>query len=139
MILVDSSVWIDFFNGRETAQVTRLVDLLDEAAAPVAIADLALFEVLRGFRHERDYVAADRVMRALDVVNIGGGDTCRAAAQHYRELRAHGIIVTSPVDILQAAYCIEHNHALLHNDRDFDAMESLRGLKVWRHDALSAG
>lgn len=133
MILVDSSVWIDFFNGRDTAQVARLVELLDEAAAPIAIADLALFEVLRGFRHERDYVAADRVMRALDVVAVGGDAMCRAAAQHYRELRTHGITIASPIDVLQATFCIEHNHALLHNDRDFDAMESLRGLKVWRH------
>ena len=133
MILVDSSVWIDFFRGRETAAVDRLAKLLDEAAAPIAIADLALFEVLRGFRHERDYIAADRVMRALDVVIIGGDAICRAAAQHYRELRARGVTIASPIDVLQATYCIERNHALLHNDRDFDAMESLRGLKVWRH------
>ena len=133
MILVDSSVWIDFFQGRDTPAVERLAALLDEAAAPIGIADLALFEVLRGFRHERDYRAAEGVMRALDVVTIGGDGMCRAAARHYRELRAHGITMASPIDILQAAYCIEHNHALLHNDHDFDAMESLRGLKVWRH------
>lgn len=133
MILVDSSVWIDFFKGRETAAVDQLAELLDEAAAPVAVADLALFEVLRGFRHERDYVAADSVMRALDVIPIGGEAICRAAAQHYRELRARGVTIASPIDVLQATFCIEHNFALLHNDRDFDAMESLRGLKVWRH------
>ena len=133
MILVDSSVWIDFFRGRDNAAVEQLAELLNEAAAPIAIADLALFEVLRGFRHEHDYVAADRVMRALDVIPIGGDATCRAAAQHYRELRARGVTIASPIDVLQATYCIEHNHALLHNDRDFDAMESLRGLKVWRH------
>ena len=133
MILIDSSVWIDFFRGTNTAAVDQLAELLDEAAAPIAIADLALFEVLRGFRHERDYIAADRVMRALDVVMIGGDAICRAAAQHYRELRARGVTIASPIDVLQATYCIEHNHALLHCDSDFDAMESLRGLKVWRH------
>lgn len=133
MILVDSSVWINFFNGRSTPSVERLANLLDEAVAPLAIADLALFEVLRGFRFERDYLAADRVLRALDVIEIGGDELCRAAAQHYRALRARGVTVTSPIDVLQAAYCIEHHCALLHDDRDFDAMESLRGLKVWRH------
>ena len=108
--------------------LSNSLELLDEAAAPVAIADLALFEVLRGFRHEHDYVAADSVMRALDVIPIGGDAICRAAAQHYRELRARGgHHIASPIDVLQATYCIEHNHALLHNDRDFDAMESLRG------------
>ena len=133
MILVDSSVWIDFFNGRSTESVAILAQLLDEAAAPLAIADLALFEVLRGFRFERDYLAADRVLRALDVVPIGGDALCRAAALHYRNLRARGITIASPIDVLQASYCIENNYALLHSDADFDAMETLRGLKVWRH------
>lgn len=133
MILVDSSVWIDFFNGRSTESVAILAQLLDEAAAPLAIADLALFEVLRGFRFERDYLAADRVLRALDVVPIGGDALCRAAALHYRDLRARGITIASPIDVLQASYCIENNYALLHSDADFDAMETLRGLKVWRH------
>ena len=133
MILVDSSVWIDFFNGRSTAATDILAQLLDEAAAPLAIADLALFEVLRGFRFERDYLGAERVLRALEVVQVGGAELCRAAAQHYRELRARGITIASPIDVLQASYCIEHNFALLHSESDFDAMETLRGLKVWRH------
>ena len=133
MILVDSSVWIDFFNGRSTESVAILAQLLDEAAAPLAIADLALFEVLRGFRFERDYLAAERVLRALDVVPIGGDALCRAAALHYRDLRARGITIASPIDVLQASYCIENNYALLHSDADFDAMETWRGLKVWRH------
>ena len=133
MILVDSSVWIDFFNGRSTESVAILAQLLDEAAAPLAIADLALFEVLRGFRFERDYLAAERVLRALDVVPIGGDALCRAAALHYRDLRARGITITSPIDVLQASYCIENNYALLHSDANFDAMETWRGLKVWRH------
>ena len=133
MILVDSSVWIDFFNGRSTESVAILAQLLDEAAAPLAIADLALFEVLRGFRFERDYLAAERVLRALDVVPIGGDALCRAAALHYRDLRARGITIASPIDVLQASYCIENNYALLHSDANFDAMETWRGLKVWRH------
>jgi predicted nucleic acid-binding protein len=88
--------------------------------------------VLRGFRHEHDYLAASRALRALDVIAIGGETVARSAAQHYRELRSRGISIASPIDVLQAAYCIENNYALLHNDRDFDALESVRGLRVWR-------
>ncbi|HOI65500.1 MAG TPA: PIN domain nuclease [Thiomonas arsenitoxydans] len=132
MILVDSSVWIDFFNGRATPRVANLALLLDDMA-PVAVADLVLFEVLRGFRHERDYLAARKTLTALTVVEIGGEDNALQAAQHDRLLRAMGYTIRSAVDMLQAAYCIEHDYALLHNDADFDVMEDLRGLKVWRH------
>lgn len=133
MILVDSSVWIDFFNGRATPEVERLSDLLSDAAAPIGMPDLVLFEVLRGFRHDRDFQAARRALAALPVIEIGGEPLMLRAAEHYRTLRARGVSVRSPIDALLAAYCIEHDHALLHSDRDFDALESLRGLKVWRH------
>jgi predicted nucleic acid-binding protein len=133
VILVDSSVWIDFFNGREGGAVERLVELLEDGAAPLAMADLVLFEVLRGFRHQQDFLAARRTLGALPVLDIGGERNAVNAAEHYRILRGHGVTVRSPVDVLLASYCIEHDHALLHNDRDFDPMEALRGLKVWRH------
>jgi predicted nucleic acid-binding protein len=133
MILVDSSVWIDFFNGQATRATDQLAELLADAAAPIGMPDLVLFEVLRGFRHERDLQAARRTLAALPVCEIGGEAQALRAAEHYRSLRARGIDIRSPVDVLLAAYCIEHDHALLHDDRDFDAMESLRGLKVWRH------
>ena len=133
MILVDSSVWIDFFNGRPGPAVERLADLLQDGSAPLGMPDLVLFEVLRGFRHEQDFQAARRVLAALPVVEIGGEDGALRAAHHYRALRAAGVTVRSPIDVLLASYCIEHDHALLHADRNFDAIESLRGLKVWRH------
>lgn len=133
MILVDSSVWIDFFNGRDSVGVRRLNELLEDAGAPLALADMVLFEVLRGFRDERDYLAARRALAALDVVEIGGEDNALHAAEHYRALRAAGYTINSPVDVMQASFCIANDHALLHSDRDFDAMESLRGLKVWKH------
>lgn len=133
MILVDSSVWIDFFNGRATPEVERLSDLLADAAAPIGMPDPVLFEVLRGFRHDRDFQAARRALAALPVIDVGGETLALRAAEHYRALRAHGVNVRSPIDVLLAACCIEHDHALLHSDRDFDTLESLRGLKVWRH------
>jgi predicted nucleic acid-binding protein len=133
VILVDSSIWIDFFNGRPGPLVDRLADLLQDGSAPLGMPDLVLFEVLRGFRHEQDFQAARRVLSALPVVEIGGEDGALRAAHHYRALRAAGVTVRSPIDVLLASYCIENDHALLHADRDFDAIESLRGLKVWRH------
>lgn len=133
MTPVDASVWIDFFNGPDTPAVSRLCDLLADGAAPLAMADLTLFEVLRGFRHPEDFFAAKRALAALPVVAIGGADNALAAAQHYRALRSLGITIRSPTDALLASFCIEHGDALLHSDADFDALEAHRGLRVWRH------
>jgi predicted nucleic acid-binding protein len=133
VILIDASVWIDFFNGRDNPEAERLADLLEDGAAPLGMADLVLFEVLRGFRHPEDFLAARQALAALPVVELGGERNAVAAAEHYRALRAHGVTTRSPVDVLLASYCIEHGHALLHSDRDFDALETLRGLRVWRH------
>lgn len=133
MIFVDASVWIDFFNGHSSEAVARLCDLLADGAAPLEMADLTLFEVLRGFRHPEDFLAARRALAPLPVVAIGGADNALAAAEHYRALRAMGITIKSPIDVLLASFCIEHGYALLHSDHDFDALETLRGLRVWRH------
>lgn len=132
MILVDSSVWIDFFNGRPTTGADRLALLLEDVA-PVAIADLVLFEVLRGFRHQREFLTARRLLAAVPTVAVGGEPNALAAVDHDRHLRALGYTVRSAVDLLQASFCIAHDHALLHSDADFDAIERLCGLKVWRH------
>lgn len=133
MILVDASVWIDFFNGRDTPAVGRLCDLLADGAAPLEMADLTLYEVLRGFRHAEDFLAAKKALAALPVVAIGGQENALAAAGHYRALRSLGITITSPLDVLLASFCIEHGYALLHGNADFDALEAHRGLRVWRH------
>jgi len=88
--LVDSSVWIDFLHGTNNAQTERLSRWLDAAQADIGVADLVVFEVLRGFRHAQDYARARRLLLALDVVEIGGLANALAAAEHYRELRAVG-------------------------------------------------
>lgn len=133
MLVVDSSVWIDFFNGSGQPAAQLLAHLLGNGEVRLVVPDLVLFEVLRGFRHERDYRQARLLMQTLSVEPIGGAETMLAAAQHYRSLRAQGVTVRSSIDVLVAAFCIENDYALLHRDRDFEAFEELRGLRGWQH------
>lgn len=132
MVVVDSSVWIDFFNGAANPARDALHRLLADGEVEIVVPDLVLFEVLRGFRHERDHREAQRLLQGLTMASTGGPALALAAAQHYRALRAQGYTVRGPIDVLLAAFCIDSDCALLHSDRDFDALEALRGLKVWR-------
>jgi predicted nucleic acid-binding protein len=133
VLVVDSSVWIDFFNGDDAPAAELLGDLLDHGEVRIVVPDLVLFEVLRGFRHERDLRTARQLMQSLAVESSMDPELALAAAEHYRGLRSRGQTVRSAIDVLVAAFCIERDYALLHDDRDFDAFESLRGLRVWRH------
>lgn len=133
MLVVDSSVWIDFFSGRANPGREALRRLLGDGEVRVIVPDLVLFEVLRGFRGEREFRQAKLLMESLSVEAAAGEDLALEAAQHYRELRSRGITVRSPIDVLVATFCIDRDYALLHADRDFDAFEQWRGLKVWRH------
>ncbi len=133
MLVVDSGVWIDFFNDADNAGTDMLSQLLDHGEVRLVVPDLVMFEVLRGFRLERDYRQARLLLQTLSVEPVGGAELAQAGAQHYRSLRALGITVQSAIDVLVATFCIEHDYALLHRDRDFDAFERERGLRVWRH------
>ena len=133
VLVVDSSVWVDFFNDADNPAADLLEQLLDHGEVRLVVPDLVLFEVLRGFRHEREYSQARLLMETLSIEAAGGSEVALAAAQHYRSLRAQGVTVRSPIDVLLAAFCIENDYALLHRDRDFQAFEELRGLRTWRH------
>ncbi len=133
MLVVDSGVWIDFFNGADSAARATLRRLLAQGDAEIIVPDLVLFEVLRGFRQERAYLQAETLMLSLTVESTGGQVLAQKAAQHYRSLRSAGITVRSAIDVLVAAFCIDRGYALLHADRDFDAFENTRGLRAWRH------
>ena len=133
MLVVDSSVWIDFFNSADEPAADLLGHLLDHGEVRLVVPDLVLFEVLRGFRHERDHRQARQLMETLSIEPTVGADIALTAAQHYRSLRAQGITVRSPIDVLVASFCIERDYALLHRDRDFDAFEDHRGLRGWKH------
>lgn len=133
MLVVDSSVWIDFFVDRPTAACDELDRLLADGHTRLVVPDLVLYEVLRGFRDERALRQARLLLQTLSVESCGGADIALAAAEHYRLLRARGITVRSSIDVMIAAFCIEQDYLLLHSDPDFDAIAAHRGLRVWVH------
>jgi predicted nucleic acid-binding protein len=128
MILVDSSVWIDFFNGRETHQTDALDNLLGQE--PVLIGDLILTEVLQGFRRDADYRKARALLDTLELRQLGGKAIALAAADNYRRLRRRGVTPRKTIDMMIATYCIAHGLQLLHSDRDFDGLEKELGLMI---------
>ncbi len=117
MILVDSGVWIDYFNGRETPQTERLHDLL--GVEPLGTGDLILTEVLQGFRSDSDYRTAKELLTSLAVFEMLGVENAVRSAEHYRTLRKRGFTVRKTADVIIATFCIVENHALLFSDRDF--------------------
>ena len=133
MLVVDSSVWIDYFADRPVAACDELDRLLQDGHTRLVVPDLVLYEVLRGFRHERAMRQARLLLLTLSVESCGGEDVALAAAEHYRHLRARGITVRSSIDVMIAAFCIEQDYLLLHSDRDYDAIAAHRGLRVWGH------
>ncbi len=130
MIVVDSSVWIDYFNNVSSIQTSVLDGLLDDD--DVAISDLGLTEVLQGFRTEREANRAQELLVVLDLVELGGLAAATQAAANFRSLRRLGVTVRNTIDTLIATACIRGGHVLLHNDRDFDAFEEHLGLQVLR-------
>ena len=128
MILVDSSVWIDFFRGTATPQVELLDALLDRER--LAIGDLIVTEVLQGFRSQREFDLARNALDAFTLVELGGKDVAVQAAMNFRTLRSLGITVRKTIDTIIATRCIRDGHALLHCDRDFDAFSTHLGLRV---------
>ena len=129
-LLVDSSVWIDAFNGRSTVEVGLLNDALD--AGEVVLGDLILMEVLQGVRHPRQLRATEQALAAFPCRILGGRERARSAAGNYRLLRAAGLTPRSPIDVLIATFCVEESHELLALDRDFPAMIPHLGLVIRR-------
>ena len=117
MIVVDSSVWVDFFNGTSTPEVERLDASL--GVMPVAIGDLILVEVLQGFRRETDMATARQLFDSIPVIEMLGLANAYKAAENYRALRRQGITVRKTIDGIIATACIEAALPLLFSDRDF--------------------
>jgi predicted nucleic acid-binding protein len=133
VIVVDSSVWIDYFNGADTGEAEHLDTLLGNV--PIAIGDLILLEVLQGFRHQKDYETAKGLLLSLSVFDLLGQTMALKASHNYRLLRSKGITIRKSADVIIATFCIENNFSLLHSDRDFRPFEVHLGLS----NALSKG
>lgn len=128
MILVDSSVWIDYFNGRDTIQTAKLDELLGEEL--LGIGDLILTEVLQGFRADADYRVAKQMLTSLTVFNMLGLEIAIKSADNFRELRKQGITIRKTVDVVIATFCIETGHSLLFADKDFIPFVNNLGLSA---------
>jgi predicted nucleic acid-binding protein len=127
MIVVDSSVWIDYFRGNQTLQTERLDDFLGKDI--LLRGDLILAEVLQGFSSEKAFNDAKRLMSYLDVVDLFGKDVAIQSARNFRLLRAQGVTIRKTMDTLIATACIERNYALLYSDRDFEPFVQYLGLR----------
>ncbi len=127
MILVDSSVWIDYFNGASTSQTELLHSLLGQEL--VVIGDLVLTEVLQGFKSDRDFKKAQQLLDTLILREMLGKNLAVKSAQNYRTLRKKGVTVRKTIDVIIATFCIQNQLPLLHSDRDFEPMEKHLSLR----------
>ena len=128
MILVDSSVWIDFFNGKKTRQTDWLDSSLGNT--PLIMGDLILTEVLQGFQKDKDFKIARDLLLEMPFMAMGGRGLALQSALNYRTLRKKGVTVQKTIAIMIGTFCIHYQLPLLHDDRDFDPMVKFLGLKI---------
>lgn len=127
MVLVDTSVWIDFFNGKTTIQTEKLDTLLSSTI--VIVGDLILAEILQGFRADKDYQLAKQLLKELELISLCNVVYGIKSADHYRKLRKQGITIRKTIDCIIATYCIENNLPLLYSDKDFEPFTRYFGLQ----------
>jgi hypothetical protein len=126
--VVDTSVWVDYFNGVATPQTDRLDRLLGEER--VLIGDLILVEVLQGFRREADFRRARALLEELEFREMLGKEVALESARNDRRLRERGVTVRKTIDVIIGTYCIVNGLPLLHADRDFEPLTEHLALKV---------
>jgi predicted nucleic acid-binding protein len=128
LVIVDTTVWIDYLRGAQTPQ-THWLDR-EIAYRRVGLTDIILCEVLQGVRDDRLFAEVEADLLQFEVFTTGGIELAIAAAKNYRVLRARGRTVRTTIDGLIATFCLLNGHALLHNDRDFDNFEQILDLQV---------
>ena len=128
MIVVDSSVWIDYFNGRDTPQASKLDELL--GVELIGIGDIILTEVLQDFRIDADYDTAKQLLTSLTMFNMLDIEVAVKSADNFRILRKQGITIRKTIDVIIATFCIENDHALLFSDKDFMPFVEYLGLNA---------
>ena len=128
MVIIDTTVWIDYLNGAPTPQA----DWLDGEVGRqrLGLTDIILCEVLQGIRDDRLFAEVQTELLKFEVFSTGGTELAIATARNYRALRAKGHTVRTTIDGLIATFCLLNGHTLLHNDRDFDSFEQVLGLHV---------
>ena len=127
MVLVDTNVWIDYFNGKDTAHTDKLDSLLSTDI--VVIGDLILVEILQGFHQDKDFKKAKELLTTLDVYHICNQELAIKSSQNYRALRKKGVTVRKTIGCMIATFCIENNIPLLYSDKDFDGFRMHLKLK----------
>jgi len=128
MILVDSSVWIDYFNGVQSSQTDWLDSSLGNT--PIIIGDLILTEVLQGFQNEKDFKIAKDLLLGIPFMSMVGQLIALESAMNYRYLMKKGVTVRKTIDVIIGTFCIHNQFTLLHCDRDFDPMVKHLGLEI---------
>jgi predicted nucleic acid-binding protein len=128
MILADTSVWIDYFNGVQCWQTDSLDTFLSKDL--VLIGDIILAELLQGFDKDSDYMKAKEALDPLECIDLGGKKLAIKTASNFRFLRSRGVTIRKTVDMLIGTWCIETEIELLHNDKDFDRIALHLPLKV---------
>lgn len=128
MILVDSSVWIDYFNGAKTAETDMFDSIL--GGELIVMGDLILVEVLQGFQSEKDFELAKNELLSFPFMDMCSKELAIESALNYRRLRANGVTVRKTIDVLIGTFCIHHQISLLHSDRDFEPMKRLLKLNT---------
>jgi len=130
MIVVDSSIWIDYFNGT----ICKETDWLDESLGiePIIMGDIILAEVLQGFQNDKDFKTAKKLLLEIPFMDMIGQELAIKSAVNYRALRQKGITIRKTIDVMIGTFCIHNNFFLLHNDKDFDPLEKYLKLKVMK-------
>ena len=134
MVVVDTTVWIDYIHGLVTPHTNALdYELLHNQ---VITGDLLIAEFLQGFRNDEDFETAKKIMNSLIYFDMLGKEIALQSAINFRLLRKNGITIRKTADIIIGTFCIEYGFPLLHNDRDFESMEKLLGLQIYKPDTF---
>jgi predicted nucleic acid-binding protein len=128
MVIVDTTVWIDYLGDVDNSQTNWLIRELGRQ--PIGLTDIILCEVLQGIRNDEVFAGVWHDLEKFHIFDTGGNDLAVAAARNYRTLRRQGYTVRTTIDCLIATFCLEFGHSLLHRDRDFDLFERRLGLSV---------
>ncbi|WP_441000632.1 type II toxin-antitoxin system VapC family toxin [Fodinibius sp. SL11] len=129
MILIDTSVWIDYFNGVENKKTESLDRILSDQT--VLVGDIILTEILQGFNSDKEFRLAKQALDPLDCVHLGGKSLAIKAVSNFRFLRSQGVTIRKTVDMLIGSWCIEHEVELLHNDKGFDQIATQLPLQIY--------